>query len=242
MYKNSTVKLADFSVFDFDTIMDIPFVYNPTLFEEFLDIGNNDIYTLIRFYERHEKDLWQINSEERFIVLCYYCNALYISASPEKHLAYADRVLEGSILESIQYVDGKDVFVYTLYQKIHSHIKLRQYEEAIRLAKQLLHIAPKQKRHVILLRKTLLIRRPIWVQKGFALALLGIIIWTGMQVTRIMLLEAFFPILDQLSFFIQNIALWAGCLALIIAITGHYIFVSKTMLKTIRSANKKKFD
>lgn len=207
--------------------MGIGFTYQSELFKNFRDIHNNDVYALIRFFERHEQEMNILNVEERFIVLCYYTNALFAAENYRKHLEYAKLLLERSIIEDIQFVDGFDVYLHTLQQKTCSHLALKEFDEAVNIAKQLLRLAPKDKKAKLLLRKVLLSRRPTWVLKAFAIAVAAGGLWTGIEILRLMVFEPFYPAVDQGLAILQIAALLAALGSLVLAFASQYFYVGR---------------
>ena len=206
--------------------MSIQFSYPSDLFDRFRNIHESDVYGVIRFYENHLDELYFMPFEERFIMLCYYSNALFAAEAYQKHFETAKELLEASIIEGIQYVDGHDVFVHTLYQKAESHIHLRELEEAAKISRQLLAIDPTQKKKWLAqLKKSLLLQRPAWVQKAFAWAMLTTILWIGTSFLNILIFEPFYPFINRLATTLQVTALPLALLMSLAAMLGHYLFV-----------------
>jgi tetratricopeptide (TPR) repeat protein len=185
-----------FKLNSFPTIggyMSVNYKLPSDLFEHFQMLHADSSYEIIRFYETHEPSIQFIDVEQQFIMLCYYSNSLFATGQFSKYLEAAERLLETSIIEDIRYVDGVDVYLHNLNQKVCAHLELQELDEAIRVAKQLLAIAPQNKNYKKLLRKALMRKRPQWVLKVFGAALWAGLLWTALEIVQLMVLEAFFP-------------------------------------------------
>ena len=206
--------------------MSAQFPYPLELFDRFRNIHESDVYGVIRFYENHKEELNLMPFEERFIMLCYYSNALFAAEEYQQHLEYAQEVLEASIVGGVQYVDGFDVYLHTLSQKIDSHIHLKELDNAIKTCNQVLAISNNNsKKTLAQMKRALLLKRPIWVQKAFALAIFAMIIWTGAELLRMLVFEHFYPLVNTFVLFLQFTALPFAILIGLTAIFGHYFFV-----------------
>jgi hypothetical protein len=211
--------------------MSIQFSYPSDLFDRFRNIHESDVYGVIRFYENHIDELYFIPFEERFIMLCYYSNALFAAEEHQKYLETAKKILEASIIERIQYVDGHDIYVHTLYQKAESHIRLRELNEAAKISRQLLTIAPTgKKKWFAQLRKALLLQRPLWVRKAFGLGMFATISWITTTFLSILVLEPFYPGINSLAIILQFTMLPMALFMCLAALAGHYLFVEYALL------------
>lgn len=210
--------------------MSIQFSYHSDLFDRFRNIHESDVYGVIRFYENHESDLDFMPFEERFIMRCYYSNALFAADESRKHLEHAQEILEDSIIGGIQYVDGHDVYLHTLQQKVESHIRLKEWSEAIKISKQLLSIAPQsRKKSISQMKRALLLQRPLWVRKAFGWGMLAMMAWTGFEVLQVLVLEPFYPIMSMVVETVQFAVLPFAALIGAVAVFGHYFFVEREL-------------
>ncbi len=207
--------------------MGIDFRHPSDLFEDFQSIESENCYELIQFFEKNEEDLGFMGIEEQFIILCYYSNALFATRQFRKYLEYATRLLEYAILENLQEVDGVDVYLHTLDQKVQAHLILREDEEAIRIARQLLGLAPEHKPYQKLLRRALMRRRPLWVRQCFGAALWGAILWTGLEIIQLMYLETFWINLLPLNSILQWGTLLVALLSSVIGYRAHFVYVEQ---------------
>lgn len=206
------------------------------LFDRFQMIHEESSYEIIRFYEQHEDLINFMGVEEYFIILCYYNNALFATEDFEKHKVCVEEVLKTSIIENIPYVDGVDVYLHALEQKVQTHLKLGEQDEAIKVAKQLLALAPKNKRYKKLLRKALMSKRPVWVLQAFGAALWFAIAWTALEIVQLMFLEAFFSQVLVFNSFLQAGLVLAAFISFIAGWRTHHKQVEAVIKSVLRKA------
>jgi hypothetical protein len=206
--------------------MEINFTYPSELFKNFMDIRYSDVYTLIRFYEYNAPEIDSLPVNENFILLCFYNNALFTAEEYNKHILFSKQVLEKSIIENIQFVDGHDVFLFTLERKALSHLALNQYQEAERISRQLINIVPGATNYKALLHKVLIKKRPYWVHNTFGLGITSLSLWTGIEIAGLIIFEPFYPKIDQWMFYLQSSILFLSLMAISFALTAHYFFVT----------------
>lgn len=214
--------------------METNFTTAGAIYEQFQSIKDNDNYVLIHFFESHESELYWMNNEQRFMMLCYYTNALAAAEQFDKHIYYANQLIEDSIIHDFHYVDGVDVYLYTLYQKAKSHLALKQLDKAIYIGKELLKIAPGNKQYRKLLYQALMMQRPEWVRKNLALSVLGLGIWTVVEICQLLWIELFLSELFFISQIFQYLAIALLVTTLSIALFGQYQHVEKTIQDTLR--------
>jgi tetratricopeptide (TPR) repeat protein len=211
--------------------MGIGYTYHSELFSHFRDIRPDDKFGQIRFYERNASHLKRLSTEEQFIILCYYTNALFATENYRKHIEYSKLVLEISILEGIQFVDGHDVYLRMLENRVKSHLALKEFEEAFNIAKQLLNIAAEPGKYFALYRKVLSVRRPVWVLNAFALAVTAASLWAGLEIVRLIVFEPFYPIIDNTLDLFQSAALAIALGSVFLAWISQYYFVGSELRK-----------
>lgn len=208
------------------------------LFDRFQMIHEESNYEIIRFYEQHEDLINFMGVEEYFIILCYYNNALFATEDFEKHKICVEEVLKTSIIENIRYVDGVDVYLHALEQKIQTHLELNEVKEAIHVAKELLALAPKNKKYKKILRKALMSKRPLWVRQIFGAAVWFAIAWTVLEIVQLMFLEAFFSTILGFNGFLQAGFLVAGLISFIAGWRVHHQQVEAVIKSVLRKAKK----
>lgn len=116
--------------------------YYSKLFRDFAAIPSNEYRQIVRFYERHEQAIRQLDFEEYFALLMHYTDALFEVAAYQKHLLMADIVIETAVISNVRLYQGEDVFERHLFRKAASLYYLMQYREAIVILEQLVKINP----------------------------------------------------------------------------------------------------
>ncbi len=209
------------------------------LYRQFFDIATQDIHAQIRFYESHERELSLLSVEQRFTLLCYYANALFAAEDYQRYLYYAPQVLETSIVEDIQYIDGCDVYLHTLHLKSLAHLRLKSFADAAQTASQLLAIEPQNKQYRRLFRQILLLQLPLFVRQAFAFALSSIILWTLFEIFRTLSFEPVYQKIDTQVQSMQRGLLLIALISTIIGLIGHYRAVRHNMNKASKKAYTK---
>lgn len=122
--------------------MNQPHVYYSQLYRNFRNIESGEYRKVVYFYERHEKEILQLEFEEYFELLVAYTQALFETETHQKHLLMADVVIEIAFAENITHLSGQEVFKQTLFQKSVSYYHLLDYKKAIHVLSELIKIDP----------------------------------------------------------------------------------------------------
>jgi len=206
------------------------------LYSNFRHIRRDDVYAQIRFYERHADALSYLNSEEHFTVCCYYANALFAAEDFERYLLIAPEILEKSIVDNIQFVDGTDVYLDHLEKMSIAYLKLKKYESAIKIGVQLYNISGRAKKYKLLLKRMLKSQRPKIILDLFAVSLCLGLIWTGSEIASLLVLEAFYANAALIIDMLQNILVFSLFGSLSLAMMGHYFYVGRILRNLINKA------
>lgn len=215
--------------------MNLQSAYASKLFLDFRAIHPGNYRALQRFWEQHEADINQLSLEERFVIWCYYANALYGLSLSDKHLELADRILEYSIIHDIPYVDNIDIYTFMLFQKAVSHLRLSQWDKAIRISGQLLRIDPHRPEHLRLLHRCLLAKRPRRIQHLFVLALMLLLLTAACTIGQIFVIESFYPRLREAMLWLQLFAFGGSVVLVGLGTVLHHVYAkrrSRSMLET----------
>jgi tetratricopeptide (TPR) repeat protein len=160
----------------------------------FLRIHPQDLHGTRYFFEANEHAFDMLNPESYFPILAAYVHALFELGEYAKLLAYADRLIELALIENLSIEEAdEDIFTKTLFQKTYALLRLKKYDEARRLSRELLTIAPEEPRNVQLFRLVLLMRRPVYLRlllgTGVALGLA----YVAMSAGAFLLVEPYYP-------------------------------------------------
>lgn len=220
--------------------MSIQYKQPSSLFKNFREIPLSQHFAIIRFVELNAPDIEYLGVEERMVIWSYYVDALFEEGGMElKFVEYAQQLLEDSILFNIQFVDGRDIYLRTLYQKSIAHLRLGESEQATNIAIQLLRLSPKQVVYQSLVRDCLLIVRPSWVRASWAMGLGLIIMGILTSFVNMFFIELVYN--NYTIKFTQAALLMfvMGSLALALGLASHYYFVSRRVRKIQLQAQRK---
>lgn len=216
--------------------MSIKYTKQSRIFKDFRSIAYSDYYYLIRYYEQHHKEIKYLPLEEAMVMSFYYTNALFKTEEYNILIPYANELLENTIINNINYIDGIDIYTTVLFQKTFAHLQLGATDKAINLAKQLIGIDWRKHHHISLLSNCYLMIRPKWVYftliaSSFAtiIAAVVIIIFTA--------LHSYIP--DSTMLVPYSLLLLAG-LGLVASAMGHYLYVEFPIKKVVKMAKSKK--
>ena len=204
------------------------------LFQQFRLIPLSQHFALIRFFRQHEPEIEQLAAAEHLTMLAYFVDALHQEGGQELMLiAHAEELLQLSILHNLQFVDGEDIYLRSLYQKTVAHLRLNEIEKATKIAKQLLHLAPHSRQYKFLLQDCLLLNRPNWVKNCFALGVFALAAAVAFSVTNILFVESFYYSWLETSQVFEFSAYSASAFCLIAGLFGHYYFVQMQVKKEL---------
>lgn len=216
--------------------MSLSSTHSSKLFQDFRAIHPGNYRSLVHFYQQHEMEIDDLPMQEQFVIWCYYANALYGIGGGEEHIQLVNKILEYSIVYNIQYVDGIDIYAFMLYQKAISHLRISEWDKAVRIATQLLRIDPHQPQHFRLLRRCLLAKRPRWVKHLLATSLALLIVAAASTIGQIFVIEAFYPALKDAMWWVQILSFGLGTLFIGLAALGQQLYVSRRSRSLLQTA------
>jgi len=204
------------------------------LFQMFRLIPLSQHFALIRFFKQHEAEIEQLPAEEHITMLAYFVDALHQEGGQDALLIKnAEELLQLSILHNLQFVDGEDIYLRTLYQKTIAHLRLNQLEKATKIARQLLHLAPHSRQYKHLLQECLLLNRPTWVRNCFGLGIFALAAAIAFSVTNILFIESFYHNWLEISQLFEFSTYGLSAAFLLIGLFGHYYFVQMQVRKEL---------
>lgn len=216
--------------------MGIKYSEQSRIFRDFRSIPYSDYYYLIRFYEQYNQDIHYLPLDESMIMDYYYANALFETQEYDTHVLVANRILEQSIIHNIRYIDGEDIYLSTLARKAYAHLKLGEQGTAVKLATQLLCLAPDNKRYARLLRLCFIQERPVWMRPTLTMSAVCIL----MAAFSLIVLCNWY--LDKMTFsaLVAPFGLLAtGALGLLATFAGYWYFIQLPFLNRQAEAQKK---
>lgn len=188
--------------------------YHSNVYNDFREIEPEAYRTIISYYEEYEDAIRQLEFEEYFDVLIAYIFALYETGKYAKHLDVVDTAIEASILNSIKFYKGKDVFRTLLYQKAVAAHQTMKYDRADHILRELLRMNPEDEESIFLLKKCLKSIYPNYLQNTRAISVLLFLLSAIVICIEVVAIRTLFS--DYLTLFesTRNILFFSGWIVL----------------------------
>ncbi len=220
--------------------MNQPHVYYSQLYRNFRNIASGEYRKVVHFYERHEKEILQLDFEEYFELLVAYTQALFETETHQKHLLMADVVIEMAFAENITHLGGQEIFKQTLFQKSVSYYHLLDYKKAIHVLTELIKIDPNYQDATFFMARCLRKKRLQFVKNTRAVA-----IFIFLATALIIAIEVLFirNLLQGWVSFIEWMRNITFALGLFILISGelvHWLRARIDVSKLVNSVKKTK--
>jgi tetratricopeptide (TPR) repeat protein len=116
--------------------------YTDATYKEFLAIDSGEYKEKVRFVDLNRDCLNALSLLEYVRVMNAYAEALFELGKFTAHIEVADELIEISIVHNVGYVDDKDLYQDSLFQKAASMYNLAKLDEAIYILRELLKINP----------------------------------------------------------------------------------------------------
>lgn len=195
---------------------------------------------IVRFYERHEDDIRQLDFDQYFDCLLAYTEALFQSGQSAKHLVMSDEVIRQIFAENLTTWRGNDVFAQTLFRKAASHFNLDEMGRAEHVLHELIKIRPYDKNPQTLLFRCFRSQKPAFLKKSRALALLFFLVAVPGIAVDLFIVRPFFPIYERPAEFVWWSFFGLGGLALVVGDGWNYIHARRKVWRIIGEARLKK--
>lgn len=165
------------------------------LYRHIRDLDPTEYQRIIRRYEEKEDEIGRLDVLEYFELTVYYVNALFHSGAYRQHLLMADLVIEGSIRYSIRRVEGVegDIFQHLLFQKAASAFRLREFDLADHIVRELIRMAPANDHYFRFLRIILFQRNTNILQVGRALFISCLLTAALLITIDLLFIASFYP-------------------------------------------------
>jgi tetratricopeptide (TPR) repeat protein len=195
---------------------------------------------MIRFYQEHEKVIFQLEDEQYFELLVCYLRALFEIGSYETFLEKVDEAIEFSMRFNFCEFEDKDVFQYLLFRKAASHYHRLEYSRAISVLEELVKIDPDEPLYRRFLRKCLRKKQPEIIQRSRAFSVFLFLSAAILICIETLFVRNFYPQLAASVEFARNLIFGSGLLALLLGDGLHRIKVYRKVDKLVRSCKKRK--
>lgn len=168
------------------------------LYRQLRDLDPHDYQRVIRRYEEKEDELGRLDALEHFELTVYYVDALYQTGAFRQHQLMVDLVIEASIRECFEVVDGfsSDIFQFMLFRKAAAAYRLRDFDTAIHVGRELVRIDKGRDLYVRFLRAALFKQQTGVLQFGRA-AFIFCVLLTALIITiNLLVIANFYPNLE----------------------------------------------
>ncbi len=214
--------------------------YQSSLFQSFKAIGAGEFKQVVRYYERHEKEILKLDFEEYFEILVVYTNALFEVSEYRKHIRIADIVIETSIIENISTVNGQEIFETMLFKKAASHYNLLEYEKAIHVLRELLKIEPDNLENARFLEHCMRAEKPQIRKQTRAIAVFLFLTAALTVSVEVLFIRHFAPAFDSQIELLRNGLFGLGLFVLIFGTLWHRLRFYNQVQKFIKEVKNLK--
>ena len=216
--------------------------YQSSLFKSFKAIGAGEFRQVVWYYERNQKAILALEFDEYFEMLVVYTNALFEISEYQKHIRLADLVIETSIIENINFVNGQEIFKSMLFKKAASHYNLFEYQKAIHVLRELLKIEPDNAHNIQFLEKCLREERPQIMRHAKAIAILLFLVSALTVSVEVLVVRHFFPDFSYQVEIVRNIMFCTGLFVLLSGLIWHRLRSHQEVQKFIQTVKKSKIE
>lgn len=194
------------------------------LYRQLRDLDPHDYQRVIRRYEEKEDELGRLDALEYFELTVYYVDALYQTGAFRQHQLMVDLVIEASIRECFEVVDGfsADIFQFMLFRKAAAAYRLRDFSTAIHVGRELIRIDAGRILYVRFLRAALFKQQVDVLQFGRASFIFCILLTALFITINLLVITNFYPWLETSFQWAIGLTFTSGLLLL----TGSYGFVA----------------
>ncbi len=210
------------------------------MFRNFKAIDAGEFRQVVWYYERNEKAILQLEFDEYFEILIAYTNALFEISEYQRHILMANAVIEISIMENIQIVNGQEVFKTMLFRKAASHYNLFEYKKAIHVLRELLKIEPNNTENALFLEQCLRNDQPQMARRTRAAAVFLFLLSALTVSIEVLLVRNFYPESAYIIEMTRNLMFCLGFCILVFGVIWHRWQSHSDVQKFIQEVKKTK--
>ncbi len=215
--------------------------YYSQLYRNFRSIEPNEYRRMVLFFERNEKNVISLETEEYMDVLWMYTNALYEVGQYRKHTLMADTIIELSIENNITHIRNEEVYRSTLFKKSVSHYQLHENKKSIHILTELLKIDPQDGLVLRFLKRLHREQNPTFLIRARAIGIFFLIIATLMFVSETIFVRHFYADLASKFIWYRNFAISLSALFLFGGLIVYRVQVNYKVLKLQKQVIEAKF-
>jgi tetratricopeptide (TPR) repeat protein len=155
-------------------------------------------------------------------------------------LVMTDELLEIVIMQNIESWDGQDVYHDLLFDKAASLYQLDEFAKAEHVLRELLKLAPWDRKALRFLQKCLIRQRPTWLFKAGVIGVLLVLLSACTIALEIFVINPFYPNLSEWFEYLHKGVLVSGILTLGIGEAWHSLRCRNTVMSFIERWRKRK--
>ncbi len=211
------------------------------IYRNFRTIHTGEYRRIVRFYERHEKEIVQLPFEEYVDLLICYTHALFEIEEYRQCLKMADVVIQTAILENITILKDKDVYQESLSKKAACLHRLGQLDKAQYVLEELIKINPQEHNAIQHLHQVMRDNKPAYTKTVQALSVLLFLISALVICVEVLVVKNLYKTYDTIFEWTRNTLFGAGILLLTVCELWHRWQVERYTFKFVEKARKVKF-
>lgn len=188
--------------------------YRLKLYRNFKAIDPADYHGIIRYYERFEAAIGDLDAEEYFDCTLTYTNALFETANYAQYIVMCDHLLEVVIMQNIDTWGGADIYAHLLFRKALALYRMQEYAPCEHILRELIKLHPHDPLPPRLLRNCLIRQRSRLLMYTRATAV-GLTFLAALAVAiELFVIRPFFLDYYEKALLAHNVLLGAALLAL----------------------------
>ena len=211
-----------------------------TLYRHFREIGSTEFQAIIRFYERHEDAIENLEGGERFDLLVIYTDALFQTNKYQSFISAANQAIELSIYFNIKLHRGVDIYHELLFKKAAAHYHLLQYDKTEYILRELIKIEHYDKLSILFLRKCLRRIKPAYLMNARAISIFLFLLTAAIIFVEILFVRPIYSSLADIVEASRICTFLLGILFLAGSDLFHYVSINKEVRHFVSKEKKKK--
>jgi tetratricopeptide (TPR) repeat protein len=211
------------------------------IYRNFRTIHTGEYRRIVRFYERHEKEIVQLPFEEYFDLLISYTQALFEVEEYRKCLKNGDIVIQTAILENVTVVKEKDVYQDALFSKAACLHRIGQLDNAQYVLEELIKINPEEHLAIQYLHQVMRDNKPTYTKTIQALSVLLFLISALVISVEVLVVRNLYKNYETIFEWTRNGLFGAGIFLLAACELWHRWRVERYANQFVEKARKVKF-
>ena len=208
--------------------------YYSQLYRNFRAIEPTEYRRVVRFFEKYEKNILQLDFDEYFDTVFVYNTALFEIGEYRKHILMSDVVIEISIRENVTHLNGIEVFRSTLFKKAASHFNLAEYDRTAHILSELLKMNPQDTLTARFLGRTYRMWKPRLIRITRACAVLFFLISALIICVEVLIVKSFYESVAPSFTYMRNMLFVTGLFILCAGEIVHRLWAKNTVRNKLK--------